>query len=529
MSAANQFTFVTPYGKNVHSCGYCKSATGSHTYGMIAHLMTAKEYQRLINRGWRRSGRNIYKPNLRNSCCPQYTIRLKASEFEASKHQRQIVNRFNNYIQEGDENFEKDIISRQKARKQDPDSENSEPSTSSTVPLSTTETTSVEAPAPEKKQKPRKPPKNVATDLRTRIRSSEYLLSPEITSWKHRFKVRLEPSSFTDEKYKLYVKYQTEVHHESPSACRASGFRDFLVTSPITPTKEHDWSEEDPGFGSFHQCYYLDEKLIAVSVIDILPECVSAVYFYYDTDYSILSLGKYSAQREIALVETLNTKPGYENVKYYYMGKSTLSFDHQKDVLCETYNWINFEKCKEIIKDQRYTTFENPVPMDPLFEAKLKLINARKKGQPAIDDDSEDYEEDIEDWESVDDEEDDNRDEAAEFESSDGEGEGGSERKKTRLDVVSSDQEKELAAALEKKKEMNRVYREILALPAPGCLYPELITPDGLKHVLCLLNRQLIPITDTDMYKTQKSVRDTVKELYSYLGTDVWDDLFILL
>ncbi|KAF8982094.1 Arginyl-tRNA--protein transferase 1 [Entomortierella lignicola] len=481
MSAANQFTFVTPYGKNVHSCGYCKSATGSHTYGMIAHLMTAKE---------------------------------------------------------GDENFEKDIISRQKARKQDPDSENSEPSTSSTEPLSTTETASVEAPAPEKKQKPRKPPKNVATDLRTRIRSSEYLLSPEITSWKHRLKVRLEPSSFTDEKYKLYVKYQTEVHHESPSACRASGFRDFLVTSPITPTKEHDWSEEDPGFGSFHQCYYLDEKLIAVSVIDILPECVSAVYFYYDTDYSILSLGKYSAQREIALVETLNAKPGYENVKYYYMGfyiftcpKMTYKGQFHPSYLLdpETYNWINFEKCKELIKDQRYTTFENPVPMDPLFEAKLKLINARKKGQPAIDDDSEDYEEDIEDWESVDDEEDDTRDEAAESESSDGEGEGGSERKKTRLDVVSSDQEKELAAAREKKKEMNRVYREILALPAPGCLYPELITPDGLNHVLCLLNRQLIPITDTDMYKTQKSVRDTVKELYSYLGTDVWDDLFILL
>jgi len=51
------------------------------------------------------------------------------------------------------------------------------------------------------------------------------------------------------------------------------------------------------GYGSFHQHYILDGKIIAVGVIDILPRCVSSVYFYYDPAYAFLTLGTYSALR----------------------------------------------------------------------------------------------------------------------------------------------------------------------------------------------------------------------------------------
>lgn len=51
------------------------------------------------------------------------------------------------------------------------------------------------------------------------------------------------------------------------------------------------------GYGSFHQQYWLDKKLIAVGVIDVLPLCVSSVYFFYDPDYSFLSLGTYASLR----------------------------------------------------------------------------------------------------------------------------------------------------------------------------------------------------------------------------------------
>ena len=71
-------------------------------------------------------------------------------------------------------------------------------------------------------------------------------------------------------------------------------------------------------YGSYHQKYYIDNVLIAVAVLDILPFCVSSVYFFYDPDYSFLSLGVYAALREIGLTQSLNMV--LPDLKYYYMG-----------------------------------------------------------------------------------------------------------------------------------------------------------------------------------------------------------------
>jgi len=60
------------------------------------------------------------------------------------------------------------------------------------------------------------------------------------------------------------------------------------------------------GYGSFHQHYILDGKIIAVGVIDILPYCVSSVYFYYDPEYAFLTLGTYSALRYTAAVSSFS-------------------------------------------------------------------------------------------------------------------------------------------------------------------------------------------------------------------------------
>lgn len=50
-----------------------------------------------------------------------------------------------------------------------------------------------------------------------------------------------------------------------------------------------------------------------MSVLDLLPHCVSGVYFIYHEDYSKWGLGKLSACREAALAK----EGGY---RYYYMG-----------------------------------------------------------------------------------------------------------------------------------------------------------------------------------------------------------------
>lgn len=118
---------------------------------------------------------------------------MESNKYEASRHQRQIVNRFNKFMQEGDETFEKDITSRKQEDsivKDDTVSTSTFKVDSTSEPLLSNDTEASAETVGKKKQKPKKPPKNVASDLRTRIRSSEYLLSPEITSWKHRLKVR---------------------------------------------------------------------------------------------------------------------------------------------------------------------------------------------------------------------------------------------------------------------------------------------------------------------------------------------------
>lgn len=76
--------------------------------------------------------------------------------------------------------------------------------------------------------------------------------------------------------------------------------------------------KEFPGYGSFHQKYYLDDQLVAVGVIDLLPQCVSSVYFFYEPELSFLSLGVFSALHEIAFARSLSKlQPA---LKYYYLG-----------------------------------------------------------------------------------------------------------------------------------------------------------------------------------------------------------------
>jgi arginine-tRNA-protein transferase len=125
----------------------------------------------------------------------------------------------------------------------------------------------------------------------------------------HLFTVNLEPDTFTDEKYELFHDYQQNVHHEGPSEISRAGFKRFLCSSPLERRTESSGKR----LGSYHHCYRLDGRLIAMAVLDLLPHAVSGVYFLYHRDFEKWSLGKLSALRETALAR----EGGYE---YYYMG-----------------------------------------------------------------------------------------------------------------------------------------------------------------------------------------------------------------
>ncbi|KAF2256767.1 arginine-tRNA-protein transferase 1 [Trematosphaeria pertusa] len=252
-------SLVTPFGAS---------------YYFSSKSLTVEVYQGLVDRGWRRSGTVFYKPDVLRHCCPHYTIRLPAASFTPAKDQRQAVNRWNRFVL-GDEYLR-------------------------------------EAARLHPKSKEEKARQRNTFDLITAVHESEYTNVKRPPEPAHRFEITLEPDTFTPEKYELFHNYQQHVHHEKPSEISENGFKRFLCGSPLRRKTAQKDGKPQP-LGSHHQCYRLDGRLIAMAVLDLLPHCVSGVYFIYHADFEKWSFGKLSALRETALA----LEGGYQ---YYYMG-----------------------------------------------------------------------------------------------------------------------------------------------------------------------------------------------------------------
>ncbi|KAL9365232.1 hypothetical protein Peur_043105 [Populus x canadensis] len=80
-------------------CCYCKS-TGltSIFHGLRADSITVDDFQDLLDRGCRRSGSLLYKPEMEKTCCPSYTIRLRAGDFVPSKEQQRVSRRMQRFV-----------------------------------------------------------------------------------------------------------------------------------------------------------------------------------------------------------------------------------------------------------------------------------------------------------------------------------------------------------------------------------------------------------------------------------------------
>ncbi|XP_062071020.1 arginyl-tRNA--protein transferase 1 isoform X6 [Lepus europaeus] len=89
-------------GEDFYRCGYCKNESGSRSNGMWAHSLTARDYQDLIDRGWRRSGKYVYKPVMHQTCCPQYTIRCRPLQFQPSKSHKKVLKKMLKFLAKGE-------------------------------------------------------------------------------------------------------------------------------------------------------------------------------------------------------------------------------------------------------------------------------------------------------------------------------------------------------------------------------------------------------------------------------------------
>ncbi|XP_036684384.1 arginyl-tRNA--protein transferase 1 isoform X1 [Balaenoptera musculus] len=448
-------------GEDFYRCGYCKNESGSRSNGMWAHSMTVQDYQDLIDRGWRRSGKYVYKPVMNQTCCPQYTIRCRPLQFQPSKSHKKVLKKMLKFLAKGEiskgncedepmeptmedavasdfalinkldiqcdlktlsddlkESLKSEEKKKGKSSKREESNEliqsqDTEEKLDSGEPSHSVKVHTV--PQPGKGADLSKPPCRKAKEIRkerkrlklmrqnpggelegfqvrgqppslfppkaksNQPKSLEDLIFESLPeSASHKFEVRLVPVSFEDPEFKssfsqsfaLYVKYQMAIHQDPPDECGKTEFTRFLCSSPLEA--ENPANGPDCGYGSFHQQYWLDGKIIAVGVIDILPYCVSSVYLYYDPDYSFLSLGVYSALREIAFTRQLHEKT--PQLSYYYMGFYIHSCPKMKykgqyrpsDLLCpETYVWVPIEQCLPSLENSKYCRFnQDPEAVD---------------------------------------------------------------------------------------------------------------------------------------------------------------------
>ena len=127
-----------------------------------------------------------------------------------------------------------------------------------------------------------------------------------------RLTVETKPTHFSREAFDLYNDYHVQ-RHDKPHKSEYS-YCEHIVNSPIA-----NQTIDGVSYGTFHQLYRLDGKLVAIGVIDVVPKGIVSIYMWYDVskDVAKLSFGVYSALKEIEMVQKMSkTNP---TMQYYYL------------------------------------------------------------------------------------------------------------------------------------------------------------------------------------------------------------------
>lgn len=490
---------VIDVGRRKSSCGYCKSGSGtSISHGLWAKSLTVEDYQALLDRGWRRSGCFLYKPEMEKTCCPSYTIRLKASDFVPSKEQLRVSKKMQRFLDgqldvkrsdklldeqnscggscsnaknlstslAAKESLEADYEGKDKGNqfmhyasqqidnivqsrvkngeffcdvqlpkasvkkvapaKRKLQAEVSEDlvyscniafQIAATLRRSKTDaelTKSLEEGVGENRHPTELSPKLIAEILASQLKELAKLsglliracnghinfystteqahsveggnatkptqsftasgdnrclkkTSGQPNGQKRMFEIRLKSSSFDYEEYSLYKKYQLSVHNDTEDHVSEDSYTRFLVDTPLVYVPPDSYGAVPPsGFGSFHQQYVIDGKLIAVGVIDILPKCVSSKYLFWDPDLAFLSLGKFSALEEIRWVR--ENEVHCPSLQYYYLGYYIHSCSKMRykaayrpsELLCPLrYQWVPYDVAKVLLDRRKYVVLSD--------------------------------------------------------------------------------------------------------------------------------------------------------------------------
>jgi arginine-tRNA-protein transferase len=236
-------------------------------------------------------------------------------------------------------------------------------------------------------------------NLAERIHEGENQLLKQPPSPAHRLDITLEPDDFNEEKYALFENYQRIVHQEPASEISRSGFKRFLCESPLRRETLKIANEQEKRLGSYHQCYRLDGQLVAIGVLDLLPDCVSAVYFLYHESIHNWSPGKLGALREITLALEGGYRWWYPGFYIHTCPKMRYKIDYSPQQILDPDNLEFVELSKEVLSrfdSHGYLHFSRTGDIPPAALEQTQVDGSRDlEGRPVDERESGSGEEDI--------------------------------------------------------------------------------------------------------------------------------------
>lgn len=130
---------------------------------------------------------------------------------------------------------------------------------------------------------------------------------------------------FTDEKWNVYASYLHAMHDGTMSDDR-DDLEEFLYESPTS---------------TLEMVYRIDGRLAAVGIVDVCPEALSSVYFFFDPAHARRSLGIFGALMEIE--ECRRRGLTYWYIGYYVRDCRQMNYKAQfrpHELLSEDGKWV---------------------------------------------------------------------------------------------------------------------------------------------------------------------------------------------
>lgn len=394
---------------NPPECPYCGQSGADKSNMIICNSPTLsyEMFQKLMVRGWWRTGNVIFSPRADEICCPSYAIRMRVADYQLTKKHKRVLNMWKDFLINGDQRWE---------------NRNQQKAGLASICVATvllneyslkmhsnpnTETGAGEGHHREGVKKlnnkrpiregtgpdPNKPPCRKAKDIRAERRRAKTdkeksatkhvpppqrqetllelfenhkrVLESNRDSCKHKMEVKLignnslEMIQTLQELYDLYVRFQDAVHPGQPRFMSPDALYWGFIESPLEPLENNSRP-----LGTHHMRYYLDDELVMVSVLDILPEYLVSIYFIYDPDIRFLQPGIYTCLKEIQLILQLQeSRPElqYYNLGFYNDFSPKINYKRQfkpTEILCPiTGTYVPLEHVIPLLKQNRYCRF----------------------------------------------------------------------------------------------------------------------------------------------------------------------------